>query len=149
MRDEELVENLLLLISECARVRGRTRIQKLAFISQQLDRTGILRERFEFQAYFYGPYSAELNEILAGLIARGLVDETPYVSTREGQRIGGYEYEPTASGLLLAGRIREGANERSALFKSVAGRFASVPLEKLLGWVYKEYPEMAMRSLWA
>ena len=43
--------------------------------------------------------------------------------------------------------IRERVPEVSSLFRSVADRFATLPLEKLLGWVYKEYPEMAILSL--
>jgi len=147
MNDEELAENLLLLIAESGRVRGRTRIQKLAFIGQQMDRSGILEVNFEFQPYFYGPYSPDLNRILAELIGRGLVEEVPYTAVRGGERLEGYEYGPTASGIALVEQIRNRAPEVASLFRSVADRFASVPLEKLLGWVYKEYPEMAILSL--
>lgn len=147
MPDEDLIKNLLLLIFECGQVRGRTRIQKLAFISQQLDQTGELRTRFEFQPYFYGPYSPQLNEVLATLIAQGLVNERRYAVIKEGQPREGYDYKPTSAGLLLAKRVRESVPELSSLYKRVADRFANVPLEKLLGWVYKEYPEMAALAL--
>jgi len=145
--DKDLAENLLLLISESGRVRGRTRIQKLAFISQQMDKERMLEERFEFQPYFYGPYSPDLNRVLAELIRRELVEEMPYIGVRGGQRFEGYEYGLTASGIASAEEIRKKAPKIASLFRSVADRFASLPLEKLLGWVYKEYPEMAILSL--
>lgn len=147
MLDENLVESLLMLVAACGRVRGRTRIQKLAFISQQLAQSGVLQVRFEFQPYFYGPYSSQLNEALATLIDRGLISEESYTANREGQQIEGYVYQLTPTGQLLAERVRDKVPGLSLLYRMVADRFANVPLDKLLGWVYKEYPEMATLAL--
>lgn len=72
-RDFNQSRNILLYMISCAggKITGRTAIQKLAYF---LSVSGILPIRF--RPHFYGPYSAEITEILDQLVEVHVLDET-------------------------------------------------------------------------
>ncbi len=106
----------------------------------------MVRSRFSFRPYFYGPYSEGLDSQLRELIAAGLVEEKPYLVKRDEKQIAGYEYALTPSGLEVVSGLRDQARERMNFFKSIADKFGTIPLDRLLSWVYREYPFMVALS---
>lgn len=65
-------EFVLELIARLGKIEGRTRLQKIVFLGQM--ELG-LPKFFEFDKYYYGPYSWELTETLEDLISTGQIIE--------------------------------------------------------------------------
>ena len=100
-----------------------------------------INQRYGFVPYNWGPMAKQVYPDLEELQAEGLVDAKP-----TGEGFSGYSL--TAKGRDLASRLRETAPRE--LVEAIDEKRAWVlerPFRKLLSDVYKDYPEMAKRSL--
>jgi hypothetical protein len=151
---------LALLHAADGEIRGKTRFQKLAFLTEmELDEWGI--EPYDFVPYDYGPFSKELLEETETLETEGLLTIT------ERRTFGGkerYDYRLTSRGVETyddndpeidwhSDRQSEPSTpeERFACVDdtatSVVDRFGEMPVSNLIDHVYDEYPEYAKNSV--
>lgn len=148
MRRRQLLPLVLLEAENEEPVEGRTRLQKLMFLTQkQFEEKGeSLDWGYPFRAYDYGPFAKELYDDLDQLRRRGFIEEREqqldddviqydYLLTDEGQEFVQEE---------LADRCPEGVAE---IAESVKAEFNGVALQQLIDYVYTEYPEYAENSV--
>ena len=129
------------------RVSGKTKFQKLAFLLQREGKTQAFAAAFTFEAYYYGPYSDELNQTLAQLVGEGLINPNPYVFVTEGKS------QLTSSFFLSDTGNEEVRQILIRLPKEVVWSIQSFieplrfePLSRILEYVYRIYPEMAKNA---
>ena len=139
---------VLTLYLSGGRVRGKTRLQKLAFLVLQRvkKRAGELPPPLrrlaclEFQPANYGPYSPQLTREGAELAEREMLIEMEkpvgkpevYILTNKGaERARAIQRMLSALGLRLDGEIEE---------------LARLPLQELIRLVYDAYPEYTIKS---
>jgi uncharacterized protein YwgA len=139
---------MLLLIAHLAKkVSGKTRFQKLAFLIQQEGKSPLLSALFNFEPYYYGPYSDELNRVLSQLTQEGLIHPDPYIFVAQGRARMGSSFLPTAEGHEEAKRLLSSLPREEVLrVQALVDRFRYEPMPKLLEYVYKTYPHMAINS---
>ncbi len=167
---DDLLLLLLLAMSEKSkqRVAGITRIEKLLFLLQKETAfSGKLREKFEFKPWKFGPFSKGVYEDLDLLVSAELVDVEErelanYVEYTEQNEltdwigIGSEPGEPvvervfslTDRGKKVAEKLRDLISEKD--WQEIAGlkrRFESVPLTRLIQYVYHKYPETTGKSV--
>lgn len=162
---------LVLLYAADGHIKGRTRFQKLAFLSdQQLEDYDI--DPFDFTAYDYGPFDDDLYDTLEFLEKEGLVE------SKEKPTYGGdirYDYRLTKKGEVVleenmpAEKAQTGErafeeltdDEKSALSEgprklyqmyevaaAVVEEYNEYPISNLIDIVYEEYPEYAKNSVY-
>lgn len=115
--------------SHRSRVKGRTRLQKEVCILKHREKVPF---GFGFESYYYGPYSAQLTDLLDTLIAAGLVEQSTVELDFEMCR---YDYALTEKGKQLFESVEE------ALEKS------SPKLIERLGGSVKKLEEMSIPSI--
>lgn len=105
---------VLNLISSVGRFRHRVRLQKYVLLAQ---REVAYPFSFNFERYFYGPYSFDLRNFMDVLVSEGLVKEEK-TATSCGVE---YSYELTGIGELFLGDISKQVpdNEKQKLRKLV------------------------------
>ncbi len=70
----DLKKAIFTILSEAEEpIQGKTRLQKIGFFIAEL-----LKEDFGYQAYYYGPYSPQVEEAINELIGLGLVRVETY-----------------------------------------------------------------------
>jgi hypothetical protein len=164
---------LLLLAARGAKeeaepVVGVTRLQKYLFLLQseaKWDKRFAIREPYDFRAYDYGPFDAQLYDDLeflenAQLIARHEAGPEPAADDEESRqqayewgtvspevvpwedddRI--YRYELTDQGRRFVSRYQVNADDWATLTR-LKGEWNDRPLQTLLRWLYRKYPGMA------
>uniref|UniRef100_A0A7C3EL94 Uncharacterized protein n=1 Tax=candidate division WOR-3 bacterium TaxID=2052148 RepID=A0A7C3EL94_UNCW3 len=154
---------------------GMTRITKLLFIALNELKLGQLVPRpYRFVPYKLGPFAPEIYQDLELLISAGLVravslepDGTPVLSTdaktirqllklnsgvsrTERLDAASLLFELTPQGRALARRLYQLAVRRQRPLgpglKILKARFGTLPLSRLLRYVYRRYPEYTTRS---
>ena len=117
------------------------RIQKTLFkLSEESELPK--RERYTFQPYNWGPFSARIYSDLDQLVELGLVSRTPR------PRSSWADYALTAKGKDEAARVRARADHGGlAGLARISSWVAERPFAQLLQDVYKDYPGMASRTL--
>lgn len=146
-------------------IRGTTRLEKLAFLAQ---REYGLPNRYSFEPYDYGPWSAEVVDDADALRAVGLmevIEEPLALSYQEGDDIVTESqipdrddpeslqpgklrrYKLTAAGQTAAKKLWSilPAPERNQI-SALKQAYNQIPLTDLLRHVYTKYPETASRS---
>lgn len=84
-------------------VTGRTRIQKLIFFASQR-----LALSVDYRPHYYGPYSDDVTEAVASLVARGLLAEDVQPLATEGPFEGRlYRYTLTDDGQAVLANLRK------------------------------------------
>jgi hypothetical protein len=163
-RDDVL---LLLLLAMSDRSKQRlasiTRIEKLMFLLQkETVFSGKVHEKFDFKPWKFGPFSKEIYEDLDLLVSLDLVDVEErelanYVDyTEQDELIGSEPGEPvvervfslTDRGKKVAEKLRKLISEKD--WQEIDGlkrRFESVPLTRLIQYVYHKYPETTGKSV--
>jgi len=160
---------LALLYAAGGHIKGRTRFQKLAFLSdQQLQDYDI--DPYDFVPYDYGPFDDSLYDNLEFLEKEGLVE------SKEKPTYGGdtrYDYRLTEQGKgtfednMPADQEEEWAfeslstSEKTALpegerklyqiyevAEQVVEKYNDYPISNLIDIVYDEYPEYAKNSIY-
>ncbi|MEZ3115946.1 hypothetical protein RYH80_08445 [Halobaculum sp. MBLA0147] len=152
---------LALLYTAGGEIRGKTRFQKLAFLSErELDRWDV--DAYDFVAYDYGPFSKSLLEETESLEAEGLVEITRRKTFGGKER---YDYRLTQRGHETYEDNRpneewdesnepEDVSDGTDRFRCiehvadrVTGDFAEMPVSNLIDHVYDEYPKYAENSV--
>jgi uncharacterized protein YwgA len=128
-------------------IRGRTRLQKLAFLAQK-EFPEPMEEGYSFKPYEYGPFSANILHDLDDLQDEDLVIETKQ-PLPGGER---YDYELTDEGKEelreylsdLNEEEWEDIRERAELVVNI---FNDVSMKRLLEYVYSNYEEYTTKSV--
>jgi DNA-binding PadR family transcriptional regulator len=127
-------------------IKGATRFQKLAFLSQK---ETDLDELHEFREDKYGPFSPSLAAAIDSLEDKGLIEKR-IEKTRSGKEK--YNYRITDYGRRVIRSLKqdEDKKERVNSVLKAADRAKSqhndVPLDRLLRYVYKKHPNYTGKS---
>jgi len=152
-------------------VVGVTRLQKYLFLLQkehEWDRRFHVSDPYEFEAYDYGPFDAQLYDDLvmlenAGLIQTSSAGPEPSAENNESRRrdfdwatvdreLAPWESEDQIQRYALTGRGREFASryeispEDTAVLADLKRKWNGRPLQDLLRWLYQTYPEWATNT---
>jgi hypothetical protein len=154
---------------------GITRLEKLLFLLQkETDFEGVAAF-FEFSAYNFGPFSKEVYEaaeFLEGcdlIVVKERLYPSYYATAGEDQllaEIGEGEPEQlpddstgaaeklfflTAAGQKVASKLREAVASRRPRdieqLDSIVRRYGNLPLNQLIRYVYRRYPDMTVKSI--
>jgi hypothetical protein len=144
------------------RIEGITRLEKLLFLlEKETDAPNWLKEDAGFSSNNFGPFSAKAYQEIEMLTSAGLVEDSAKLAdssedTWETENIIGEEpADPYATRNLsltergrryydaLLSELPEGAEEAVAEIKR---RFGSMPLRRLIRYVYQRYPEFTDKS---
>ncbi|MFA9417992.1 PadR family transcriptional regulator [Natrinema sp. HArc-T2] len=152
IKAKDLIPLAILSNIDSGRVEGRTRLQKLAFLTQkELQGRLELDDELEFIHYKYGPFSQELIETVEMLQERGLLQRRKetnlsgdekyiYTITRKGR--GAFEYN------LENSSDSDDIQAISESAEKVINSYNELSLSNLIETVYDEYPETAENSEW-
>jgi uncharacterized protein YwgA len=127
-------------------IKGRTRLQKLVFLSQRAGRSELGID-YEFGKGWYGPFSNKLGRVVDDLVSMGLLTEK-LSSTSSGHRV--IEYGLTRQGrsiLQTAGKSFLTGRTRMRI-QAVCKDYGSMPFMTLLERVHNEYPEYVLKNPW-
>jgi uncharacterized protein YwgA len=145
------------------RVSGITRLEKMIFLLQkETGFSGKAQNNFKFEPWRYGPFSKEIYEDLDLLASLDLIDaEEQHLPryaeyTEEDKLIEAEEYEPvvqktfslTERGRRVAEKLRASISQEDwREIEQLKKRFGSVPLTRLVQYVYQKYPETTSKSV--
>jgi uncharacterized protein YwgA len=139
MFDKYLVP-LYMLYSMHGELKGRTRFQKLVFLTKEKLREENHDIDIQFNRLFYGPFSRDLRDSVKTHIREGTVlewvEESSYGLV--------YIYEITDNGRnLVVDSLRRGLipQEVKKKIEEVASEFGDKPLDELIAIVYRNYPQ--------
>jgi uncharacterized protein len=157
---------ILLLLDSSAdpsregRVNGVTRLEKLLFL---LDRetpvSNQVTDPFEWRPYNFGPYSKGVYEAVELLEQVGLLTEERRLRGETLDEIEeasatltdveGVErcFMLTANGKAVAKLLADRVPEVARLVEHVGQQYGLMPLNQLIRYVYKRYPEYAEKSV--
>ena len=137
---------LFLQADEGKPVFGRTRFQKLIFLTQK----AIPKPLYNFIPHNYGPYCPEVQQDIRILKEKGWLVEEP--KELEEERIT-YTYKITPKGVEVINSLRNDAQFKDQVettldkCKEIKDEFLFLPLKELIHYVYNEYPEYTGNSL--
>ena len=133
------VKDLALLLENIQQAKisySRTRIQKMVFLGKE---KGKLPYTYEFSSHYYGPFSRELAESIASLVAEGALEErsTGYPYSNEFGQVVEYDYSLTPFGLeLLKIYSTELTNEEKTKIQKLCDKFDKMSLQELISYVH-------------
>jgi DNA-binding PadR family transcriptional regulator len=145
------------------RLEGVTRLEKLVFLlEKESPIRQLLAEEAEFRSHNFGPFSSKLYQAVDMLAAAGLLEDSSDLGSStedswEAQTlIGGNPSDPYATRNFAL--TDKGRRYFDALKKEVPesyikdltefkDRFASLPLRRLVRFVYEKYPDYTDKSL--
>jgi uncharacterized protein YwgA len=159
----------------CEPILGKTRLMKMVFLFNEELRQSINLNKAipisampQFEAYHYGPYSAQVYSDLEFLVELGLIEVTILDDTEKiPEEIGEYEYWQAASdaaddeigqaqeqfGLTDLGHrfvekklLSDLSSEQLEALNEFKRRCTTADLKTLLKYVYSKYPKMTDRS---
>jgi uncharacterized protein len=138
----------LLGADKCAPIEGRTRLVKLVFlvekkVIEELRLGLITQQAYTFRALNYGPFTEEVYDDLTTLQLRGLAEVT-------GDDEAVQNFHLTDKGRGLLSKMIDKGTIPMPLFSAiqqVKQTYGSLPLDRLIERVYKQYPEYTGRSL--
>lgn len=144
MEHKDLLPLALLYAADGQQVNGRTRLQKLAFLTQE--RLEGVDGPFKFIPYDYGPFSKGLLDRLERLETRGHVEIDEELTYGGSKR---YTYRLTDDGADQIERPSFDSIERRILeeARAVVAEFDDVMLFELLDHVYDRHPKYKERSV--
>lgn len=138
----------LALLEACGHhVEGKTRLQKLAFLVDELELGNEELDAYHFRKYDYGPFSKELLQDTEELEEKGLVE----ISTT--RTLGGnkrYDYELTEKGKSVVDQLyNDDLGEKvSDAADTVCDKYGDLPLRTLVEKVYEQFPEYKENSVY-
>lgn len=152
IKAKDLIPLAILSNIDTGRVEGRTRLQKLAFLTQKELQAEIdLNSELEFIHYKYGPFSQELIEAVEMLHDKGLLRRRKEKNLRGEEK---YIYTITTKGSNAFKHNLENSSDSDKLVKisesadEVIAEYDSLSLPNLIEKVYEEYPETEENSEW-
>lgn len=121
MKQRDLALMIIALCSVSPKF-GRTSLQKVGYFTSQK-----LRQDLGHQAYFYGPFSQELERDVEDLVLAGLVEEIEHsLGNRTGARDGKqYEYKLTSQGKARVTELRKAYPEEVQALTTFVDRLRS------------------------
>lgn len=143
MTAAELFVPLGLLECGGGMIRGKVRLQKMAFLAQQ--RGGTVD--YEFVPAPLGPLSYRLTSVMEQLQQMGLAEEDAE-RTASGNPV--YCYRLTGLGRSVLGALRSGAEIPEALqdaVRAVHGEYGGMSYRKLLDFVHEQYPVYHLKGI--
>lgn len=144
MRKRALV---LLIAHLTGKVTGKTKFQKYAFLVQHESKSQLFSTTFHFIPYYYGPYSSDLTNVVSQLVREQLIAPDEYVVVQNGEERMGSSFYTTPDGAKEAERLlSQLPAEEIERLRSVLGQYKTLPLPKLLEYVYSHYPEMTLQG---
>lgn len=145
------------------RIEGITRLEKLLFLlEKETDATSWLKEDADFRPDNFGPFSAKAYQEIENLTTYGLVEDSASLSetaedTWETENIiGELTAEPYATRnleLTEKGRryydalLAELPAEAEPVVSELKRRFGSIPLRRLIRYVYQRHPDFTGKSI--
>jgi uncharacterized protein YwgA len=138
MFDKYLVP-LYMLYCMNGELRGRTRFQKLVFLTKEKLKEENHDVDIQFSRLFYGPFSRDLRDSVKTQIKEGTVSEC----VEEGAYGLVYLYQLTDEGRdLVVDSLKKGLIEKEVKKKieEVVAEFGDKPLDELIATVYRDYP---------
>jgi uncharacterized protein YwgA len=138
-----MFEELLipLLLSEAlGRINGKTRLQKLVYIVQkEANNCNVQASSFNYELYYYGPFSSELSATLENLKETDLIEETTEMTPSGYTR---YVYSITDKGRKLLEDAKEKkllSKKLEKIVKEVAKDFGHLELPELVKEAYRRF----------
>lgn len=153
-------------------IRGITRFTKLLFLLKamyNLDKE--VKNYYSFEPFKLGPFTDELyddldflkNVNLINVKAKEFINESELIETEEVFKdllcnadtelfavnsYNEYEYSLTNKGIMLAEKIYATVTDFVKLsISTVKQKFGALPLTEILRFIYRKYPEMAIKSI--
>lgn len=152
--------------------RGITRLEKLTYLLEEESRfhdvARVSSERFNFEAYHYGPYTREIYDAVDLLVGIGLVNEVRVqvgsgldlaeeIDTLDARDLGMSSsgegdyvervFELSAKGRYISGVLAsQVGGEAVSEISKIKQRYGRMPLRQLLRDVYSAHPDMTTRS---
>ena len=124
-------------------IRGKVRLQKLAFLIQQKDKT----IDYDFEPAPLGPLSYQLGNIMLQLQQLGLADEAPE-STKSGNTVFCYSLTDRGKSLLKVVRVDGGIPvPLQGAVHQIYAKYGSMTYLDLLNFVHKEYPAYHLQGI--
>lgn len=118
-------------------LKGRTRLQKLVFLSQQMAKG---KFDYDFEPAPYGPLSFKLNHTLERMKKMGLINEdVEYTYSRN--KVICYSLTKEGKELLDFGISKFMDSEITTANQSVFSEYGDMPFVDLLDYVHMKYPE--------
>jgi uncharacterized protein len=128
-------------------IEGRTRLEKLAFLIQKRVveelKLGISPQAYDFRALHFGPFSEEVLDDITSLQLLGLVDIHGDDDQTQTFQLSSKGVEVVRK-LLASGKVSRVLAEEIRRIRSTYG---SMSLDKLVGRIYKDYPEYTVNSV--
>lgn len=143
-RSVESLFPLYLIYLSKGSLRGRTRLQKLAFIIQMKNPEFF---DYEFQKDLYGPCSYKLFSIVDNLVSLGFLDSKTH-QTASGNSVISYSLNPMGkSAVISAIRNKEIPKLLQLKSKKILKEYGNTSLIDLINRVYDEYPDWTENSI--
>lgn len=145
MKDKKVINTkdiVLSIFNNFNEIYGRTYIQKLLYIIEKESKLF----KLDYNAYFYGPYSKELNEDMIELVQEELLKED-VKSLKNGVEC--YVYSLTKKGQKFFEEVsnKNISPELKNKIEEICNRFRSFTPTQLLKYVYQVYPKSAEKSI--
>lgn len=137
---DKLLIPLVLADASGGTLRGKTRSQKLVFLIQkQASTKKVLKEKFDYELYHYGPFSSELASVVDELVKKGYLQQEMQISPA-GYLKYAYTLTKAGKGLLeVATEKNLLAPELMDIIKEVAEGFGNLPLPQLVEEAKKRF----------
>jgi uncharacterized protein YwgA len=125
-------------------LKGRTRLQKLTFLTQMKSNEGV---NYDFRKDLYGPCSYKLYTIIDGLVGLGFVDEETH-RTQSGNSVIHYRLTSIGRSVITTavgnGELPENIQ---TITKKIFSDYGDSSMIDLVRRVYAEYPEWTENSI--
>lgn len=135
--EKELVVPLYLIYLSGGALRGRTRLQKMVFLSQQALKNKV---DYNFRKAPFGPCSYDLYSVIENLVSMGFVSEHTD-TTPSGNEVIIYELTDEGREFLDYSLNKNFGGGASKAIEKVHEEYGGMPYVTLLNKVHKDYPE--------
>lgn len=126
------------LVSLCGgTLHGKTRLQKLIFLSQEKSNQQF---DFDFLPAQFGPLSYKLNHTLERMKKLGLLKETSE-QTISGNKVINYSLTEDGNELVKVGLNQFLTPQIIQANKEIVSKYGNMPYVELLDYVHTEYPQ--------
>ncbi|GAB3676823.1 PadR family transcriptional regulator [Halopiger thermotolerans] len=147
IKPEQVSLLALLFSSEESKIKGKTRLQKLAFLLDK-EEVGEEKDLYKFIKYDYGPFSKQLMEDVDFFKEEGFIEVDTKRTFSGNTR---YDYKLTNEGEQLANLLFNNVDDAEELHnsaKEITEQYNEYPIRKLVEYVYDEYPEYKENSVY-
>lgn len=135
MSKPSFIPIILLYTRNYSPVDGATRFQKLIFLAQEESK---LPQKYDYEAYKFGPYSWKLESDLEAHIAQGNIQRKTVYNGAGNPK---YRYSLTPKGIQFAQKLLNRVEPVFSELQDIKGRYNNWQIGDLLGYVYGNYPD--------